>query len=78
MMATGMRSLDISVFFYGNMFKQVIMPCNRYLIINFLNFLVRYGLTSTSHLLIDFPDGSLDVPCDYFLRRCVDGLVKKI
>ena len=37
MMAAGLRYLDIP-FLYGNMFKQVIMSCNRNIVINVLNF----------------------------------------
>ena len=38
MMDAGMRLLDIP-FFDGNMFKQVIVSCKRYLVIDFVNFL---------------------------------------
>ena len=38
MMAYGMSLPDIP-FFDGNMFKQVIMYCTRYLVIDFVNFL---------------------------------------
>ena len=37
-MADGLRSLDI-LFLDGEMFKQVIMSCNRYIVIDFKDFL---------------------------------------
>ena len=38
MMDAGLRLFDIP-FLDGNMFNQVIMPCTRDLVINFVNFL---------------------------------------
>ena len=69
MMASGLRFLDIP-FLDRSMFKQVIMSYNRYLVINFMNFLM-HGLTSTSHLLLDFLDVSLYVSVVLICGACV-------
>ena len=60
MMYDGLRLLGVP-FLYGNMFKKVIMSCTRNLVISFWDF-VTHGVTSTSHFLLDCPDGYLKVP----------------
>ena len=69
MMAAGLRLLDVP-FLDADIFKQVIMSCTRYLVINFVIFL-GYGVTSTFNPLLDCPDGSLNVPDVLIFGACV-------
>ena len=70
MMEAGLKFLDIPSL-DGNTFKKVIMDCIRDIIINFFEFFVRYGVTSTSYSLYDCPDGSYDVPNVIIYGACV-------
>ena len=69
MMAAGMRYLDIP-FLDGNMFKQVIMYYTRDIVINFVK-ISRYGVTYTSHSLLDCLYGSPSVPNMIICGACV-------